>query len=371
MRNWVRFTLWWGLLLMATAIVAAIAVPALVSLSGFEWKSEYNIILKMVIGLVLAGLILGNRVAVPHTYEYVYEWIGKPLKPFKPGWHYPFPYFTFLSGPAKVPMNDQTLHILTGSREGLDDEIVNLHVYGSSSNIEPNNGDYVRLLYKVVLRCVDSIALVYNHTDPYAYVAGLVEFEVVKYVKGYDSEEVNDQFVKRDWGYVVNDLNIILPDAVGLELLSFIPMDVLNTPETEEQRRKLNEAKTNTQLLEEEEEQMDKKIKIGKKKDSILRNSIESIKQESGVDGGTALSFLRTERTLETVVEASKHGNFTYMDASGSGKLSEYSALGWGINSHAPKTKQSSKNSDEEEGEENAGGREKKSKVKVVKNKKQ
>jgi hypothetical protein len=285
------------------------------------------------------------------------EWCGKKMKPFTNGYHYPFRKFGFFNVVAEVPMNKQTLYILSGVRDNLSQELIKQYVYGTASNMEPGTGDFVRLLYRVEVKCIDPLALVYNVNNPYDYVAGIIEQKVSLYVHHNKSEDIIDHFAEQtlDSIFAVSSSN---PDDIrnqvladtGLKLISFIPIDVINTPEVEALREQLDKEQRQIEIIkaqvenEAKREEGKKKVltaklanmsvqeAIGQKNNDILVNKIKAITDSTGVGGEEALGFIAKEKTLETLEKSSETGSITYIDDSGSkGNLNQAAALGFAI----------------------------------------
>ena len=299
-----------------------------------------------------------SKLIVLPEWVVIAEWCGKKMEPFANGYHYPFRKFGFFNVVAEVPMNKQTLYILSGVRDNLAPELINQYTYGTASNIEPDTGDYLRLLYRVEVKCVNPLALVYNINNPYDYVAGIIEHKVSLYVHRKKSEDIIDHFSEQTLSSIfsasatdpVDVRNQILSDT-GLELLTFIPIDVINTPEVEAIREKLDteqrqsaiiKAQTKNETLREQGKKkvlnaqlsnMSVKEAIGQKSNDILVNELKAITNNTGVSGDEALKFIAKEKTLETIKDSSATGNVTYIDESGSkGNLKQAAALGFAIN---------------------------------------
>lgn len=297
------------------------------------------------------------KLVVLPEWTVVAEWCGKKMEPFASGYHYPFRKFGFFNVVAEVPVNKQTLYILSGVRDNLAPEVVEQYVYGTASNMEPGTGDFLRLLYRVEVKCVDPLALVYNVNNPYDYVAGIIEQKVSLYVHREKSENIIDKFSEQTLASIFSASSSIADDVLdqiltdtGLKLISFIPVDVINTPEVEELREQLDKEQRQTAIIEAQlknevqREQGKKKIlsaqlenmsvqeNIGKKTNDILVNEIKAIKDQAGVGGDEALRFIAREKTLATIENSSKTGNVTYIDDSGTrGNLKQAAALGFAI----------------------------------------
>lgn len=346
----------------------------------FEWNLALTA-LSTLVPILIWYLRWNNRLEVPIGWEFVYQWNGQRIEPLKPGLYYPFYYFDMLSSCSEVLMKSQKLNILTGVRTGLSPELVETYNYGSPTNIEPKTGDYVRLMYAAEVKCHNSQKMAYEKTDPFGFIVGLLEQEVIIYIKTLDNEGINDYFVggipSAEWILrVTTKLAPIILNEVGMELLRFIPIDVLNTPETEASRRKVEEKKREKEVLKAELSNMTEKKLIGIEADSIATHAIsakiEAIKTKAGVNGVVALKYLAHLDTTQGVVQASQKGNITYMSDAGNSKLTDSFALGWGLNAHQKNDQVVPVNSadkDDEEADENNNGP-KKPKQKVVVNKK-
>lgn len=344
----------WFWLDLSVTIIMAIALIVVYSIWGY-WLAITSLLLPT---LVIVALRFVNRLSVAAERNWVFEWNGEKMEPLKPGLYYPFRLFGFLNEGEEVPMNRQMLYVLTGVRDGLSLEIINQYYYGTPSNVEPNEGDYLRLMYKIEFECFDPVKLIYAVDDPYAYLVGVLELEVNKYAKGLHSEKVLDGFAEKDW---TTDLlsKTTITDAfliVGVNLISFIPVDVLVTLEVEEIRRKVQIEEKRADVIKAELknsviiEKGDKQIlnarlanmnireDISKKQDKIMVNSLNSIKTDVGVNSVMALKFVTQQKTLQTIAESSKNGAITYIDGSGGdGTVAQAAKIGWGIKASMPK----------------------------------
>lgn len=347
--------------LLALALVIAIAVMVLGGIYGFFWWAVPVALVIFFSPLVIITIIRWQkRVEVPANWEYLYEWSGQPMTPLKPGLYYPFPYFGFLSEDSRVLMNKQIIYIMSGSRDGLDSADVEKFAYGSLTDVEPGTGDFIRLKYGLEIQCIDSKKLVYERTDPFGFIAGLTEKEVVLFVKGLSGEDINDQFINNDWdANLIAKLQTLIETESGVKILRFIPIDVMNTPETEAARRAEEMKKREKAVLEAELKNMEVKEKISAKADGMVTHTIDSVKNTAGVNGLVALKFITEKQKLSTIENASKNGQFTYMDSSGSGKLTDASAMGWGFHAHNSNAQPPVKNDVTTPDDENQGGRRK------------
>jgi len=349
-----RFILAWGAFFVSLLVVATFVLWVIcyfVTKFNLFTKPELVYWLLLAVPFVVWYLRLTNRLEVSPELNVIGEWQKRKMEPFKPGWHFPFRYFGFFEEIAEVPMNKQTLFILSGQRDGIEQAVVDQYVYGTASNMEPGTGDFIRLLYRVEIKCIDSLAATYNVDDPYEYIAGVIELNVGLYVHKSDGEEIIDKFTKETLDSIIN-INIqeqILTDT-GIKLISFIPVDVINTPEVEAIRRELDHEERQTainkakiknavQIKEGDGELLkvtlaNKAIEedISKKDDQIRTNEIKSIKDATGVSGDEALKFIIKDKTLETIAAASQTGNITYIDDSNNGNLNPAAAMGFAIN---------------------------------------
>jgi hypothetical protein len=224
---------------------------------------------------------------------------------------------------------------LSGARDGLDPADIEKYAYGSLTNVEPGTGDFIRLKYGLEIQCVDSHRLVYERTDPFGFIAGLTEKEVIIFVKGLSGERINDEFINFDWQTnLIDKLQSLVELETGVRIIRFIPIDIMNTPETEEARRAEEMEKRQKAVLEAKLVNMEVNKKISAKQDDMVINTINSVKDTAGVNGIVALKFMTERQKLATIETAAGKSNFTYMDSSGSGKLTDASAMGWGFNSH-------------------------------------
>jgi len=337
-----RAWLWLGIL---STILLVVILIAIFLASKASW---YIFFVSLVPSVIVLWLRWSNRIIVPAKWNHIYEWKGKVLNSLTPGMYFPFVYLGFLNEGIEIPMENQIMHILTGVRDGLSPDIVSQYAYGAQSNAEPNTGDYLRLMYKLEYKCLDSEKLAYNQADPFSYIAGIVELQVNKYVHANKSEDIVDKFTEQNLQTLA-----IVPDmtSIGVELISFIPVDVLLTPEIEEVRRALDverrkkelintevknavlREKNKKKVLDVELSNMDVRKKIAGENNKIKVEAINAIKIGVGVNGVVALKMAMKEKTLETIAKASENGSITYIDDSGSGDntTSQAAKFGWGI----------------------------------------
>lgn len=317
---------------------------------------------------VYAYIVWKNKLIVPPEYEYIYEWQGEKLEPLKSGYNYIFPFFGFLKGRVKIPTNIQTLNILIGVRDGLPESITKCFVFGSAVNIRPEEGDTIRVLFKVEYQNIDSLKLFYAKNNPYDYIVSLIEFKVGAYMRKPikdDSEALSDHFLSKNWDAEVLDsienqyrLKDEIFDFIGVKLIHIIPVNLLFSPEIEEAKKKIEVEKRRRGLLEEELNNMNTEESIAKKRNEINSNEIEKVMKTANVGGQEALNFILKEKTLTAITQASKTGNITYIDGSGKDNFSSGVGFGWGLSannsSFVPEKKPS------ENLEEKKGGKEKK-----------
>jgi len=351
---WLKLAFW----STAIALVIALVIITIGVIYHFFLTSlliAFAMIILPAIVIVIVRWL--KRVVVQAKHELVYEWCGEVLEPIKPSIVYPFDYFNFLSDGTLVPMNHQTLFILSGERSGLSQKDIDQFIYGSDTNVEPADGDYVRLKYGVEIECQDSIKLIYEKTDAYSFIAGLVEMKVIIFIKTLSNEGVNDGFAEPDWGTnLITDLAPQILSEVGVKLLKFFPIDVMNTLETEKSRSEVGMERRKGQVLKEKLENIVNYEKpISAEKDTMRTKTLTSIKTEAGVNGLVALKFINEQKKLETIATASQKGNITYMDDSGHGKLNDSFTTGWGFNAfnNGPKSLSSKKDVDIEQDDDN------------------
>lgn len=357
-----KFIRWWLFLVVVVSLVLLVPILIISLTIAKEFIASLlgcigvSVLISLIVGIITAiSLRWQARVEVSAEWELVYEWSGKRIKPFKPGLYYPFPYLGFLNDGILVPTNSQILNILTGSRdEGIKEQLDDYedYEYGSHTNFDPATGDVLKLVYKIEIECEDSLKLVYAKNDPYRYIAGMVEIKIIRYLKSrkLSDEQINDEFSTIDW---MNELRAIIDtikDDVGVEIKAFIPVDVINTPETEESRQGIMIEKRRREFLKEELKNNKVQQKISQIDDFKRVHTITSIIDEAGVHGNKALDYLATEKKLKAVVEAAKEGDMTFMDNSANGNLSGVYSMGWGFNAAnkaADKKTQKEKKDDE------------------------
>jgi len=322
------FFLDWAVFFTITTLLIVTILLVACSL-WLPWQMMWSLFL---LPIVYGLLVWQARLPVSPKQNIICERKGKALPPLTPGWYYPLRYFDLCREIAEVPMNKQMLCVLTGTREGFAPEIVEQYTYGTPSNIEPGTGDFIRLMYKLEFQCQDSIKLVYAVDDPYAYIVGLTETYVNSYVHVNNSEHIVDHFSREDWEVeVLSKIRSTVLAVVGIDLISFVPVDVINTPEVEEARRNTDLEKRKKEILEAKLVNLSVTENISKKNDAIKAHSIASVMGQANVSGVDALQFLTKDKTLNTILEASKEGSITYVDDSGNGNMNQAAALGWAI----------------------------------------
>jgi hypothetical protein len=356
----VFFWAWFKLFTVITIIIVVALVLAWNFIEKFPGEIFWSLTL---LPFIYGWIIWSKKIIVPPEYEYIYEWQGKKLEPLTSGYNYVFPYFGFLEGKSKIPMNVQTLSILIGVRDGLPESVVNDYIYGTASNVEPENGDAIRILCQVEFQNIDSSKLFYAKSKPYHYIASLVEFKVGAYMKKpikNATEGLSDHFLSKDWDSEVLDgigtlksLREEVFDFIGVKLIHFIPVDLIFSPEIEDTRKKIDIEKRRGELLKEELGNMDTEAAIAKKRNEISGNQIEKVMKTANVSGAEALNFIMREKTLTAVAQASKTGNITYIDGSGDSNFAGGVGFGWGVNATKSKTdpeKKSSEKTDDGDG---------------------
>ena len=239
-----------------------------------------------------------------------------------------------------VPMNRQTLRVLSGERKGCPEDIVKKYLYGADSNIEPASGDEFKALYHVETQCTDSKKFAYAYDDTYSYVVSLIESRVRNFLGSKTGEDVSDNFSSYPWKTEVLDsiydgssLSAYIEENMGLRIIEIISIDIILTPEVEELRRKLDEASRKKEIYEAEADAAESRKKLQAKNDEITKNTISVIKNTAGVNGNKALEFMLGNKKLETMEVVSKNGANTFIDGAGGGSFAGGTGFGWGFNS--------------------------------------
>lgn len=274
----------------------------------------------MLLGIFLPSLIIiilrwKNRVIVPVEWVYIYTWKGKILEPFTSGVYYIFPYFSFLSEGNNVLMKQQMMRILSGTRDGLPDEIIKLYRYGSRSDMHSKSGSSLRLMYEIAIKCIDPQALVFNVSNVFEYVALAVERRVSIYVRARNSKDIIEKFAAEDWynkvlAVIKNDVR----EKTGIDLISFTPVAIINDPLVSKSMLAVEEEVRRGDFLKAKLKNMSSEASISSKNDEIRSNEIRLIKETLNIDGYAALNFLSEQAKWKAFMEISKSGNVVYMD---------------------------------------------------------
>lgn len=321
--------------------------------------------------VVMLSLVWRNRISVPANSEYLYTWRGKKLEPFKPGDTYVFPYFNFLRGEAKIPMNIQTLRIFSGVRKGESEAMLKSYIYGMDSNIEPETGDGIKAKYEVEIQCIDSMKLAYTlNDDPYKYIVKRVERLVGAYMKKPikdASEGLSDHFLAKNWDVDILDDNSSsislreeIKDFLGVNIIHFNPVDLILSEKSNAARLDIDLEVKRGELLKKRRENMEIEGDIAQKNNEIAAAKIVTIIEKAGVTGVEALNHITKEKTLETVAQASKTGNITYINGPGNDSFSNGAGFGWGLNASGVKPESKKETSDKPEEEKKEGDKQKK-----------
>lgn len=284
---------------------------------------------------IYIGLVLGSRDKVEPNFVVVHHWFSKALEPIPPGFFFPFKYFGLLDEGTQVPVNDQKISILTGSRKGLPEDVINNYVYGSSLNMHSKSGSNIKLIYDVIVRCVDPVKIIsyLNSGDPYESVVDRVELSVNAYIRARHSEAIINNLGSENW-----DEKVLFPvrssilSDIGVKLISFRPVAIITAPEIdnmrlaveiESRKGKIIKAETANavekekgrgRILRSELANMDVNIAASAKKDKIRANEANLIMSTMGVDGVTALSFVLEKEKLQTFLEISKTGKVVFIE---------------------------------------------------------
>jgi len=319
--------------LLAMAIIFAVA--SLVSRPDMFWSLA-------VLPIFYTIILYKNRLVIEPKHTVIYEWRGKIMRPLDSGVYFPFKFFGLLSSGTKIQMNKQILFILTGARDNLSPDIIKKYIYGSQVDIQPGTGAVLRLMYDIETECLDPIKLVYNFDDGYQQAASLIETEVIKYIHTHESEYIYDNFAKENWeDLVLSKVRANIFEKIGLQIIAFVPKNIINTPEVEKSRLAVELEGRKSEVLKTQLKNVEIEKRIAQELDAIRENSIRTVINTAGVSGVEALDYLKHEKTLAAVTESSKSGNFAYIE--GSGKLSEGAALGLGLNSFNKKSEKSEK----------------------------
>jgi hypothetical protein len=295
-------------------IITIFTVAVLITISYYSgyWFLLLGIFLP---SLIIFILRLRTRVIVPAEWEYVYTWCGKILEPFTPGVYYIFPYFNLLSDVNKVLMTKQVLHILSGTSDGLPEEVIKLYRYGSRNNIHSKSGSSLRLMYDVVAECVDSKKLVFGIRNVFDYVAQEIERKVNIYVRSRNSKDIINRFAVEDWhAAVLSEIRNNIRKTTGINLISFTPIAIINDPVISKAMLAVEEEVRRGDLLRAKLKNMSSEVSISSKNDEIRSNEIKSLKETLNIDGYAALNFLSEQAKWKAFIEISKSGKVVYMD---------------------------------------------------------
>ena len=351
-----RSLFWWG---------AFLALLVLISLASAFFIGVWSLAVLVVAIFIFAITIWSNRLVVPENWNYIFEWNGEALDPLEPGLYFPFPWFGFLKAKGMVPMNRQTLRVLSGERKGCPEDIIKKYPYGADSNIEPASGDEFKALYHLETQCIYPKKFAYAYDDTYSYVVSLIESVVRDFLGRKSGEEISDNFSSYDWTSIVlnhlygeETIAAYIEKNLGLRIIEIISIDIILTPEVEELRRKLDESSRKKEIYEAEAVAAESRKKLQAKNDEITKNT-------AGVNGNKALEFMLGNKKLETMEVVSKNGSNTFIDGAGGGSFAGGTGFGWGFNSQ-----NKSKPSSDEKPEKDEKKDEKKLEVKKPEKKK-
>ena len=341
---------WWALFFELLAALIVVLVVLIKVLPFMSWNYMWLILLLPVVFLLIIWV---NKLDVPANHVYSVEWLGKFYNLSSGRW-YPFPYFGRLRNIESIPSNKLFLSIMLGVRTEKEKETLGEYVYGTPSNVE-TIGDFVRLLLKLEIQCVDAIKLCSSHQDPYKYIVGLVEIAVRKFAGKIDNDQMDKEYYSHDWKAEVKKIEdeFKILEKLGLIIHSLVPVDVLNTPEVEEFNRKVQEADQQGRVIDKQtinkvkEEagkgkvlterlsNIKKERTIGLEADGILEHTINTIKKTSDVRGDVALRFITEKDKHETVRASAINGGIVYIEngAGANSNASVGAGLTWGINS--------------------------------------
>lgn len=326
-----RSLFWWGTFL---------ALLVLISLASAVFIGFWCLVVLAAALITFFVALWSSRLVVPENWNYIFEWNGEALDPLEPGMYFPFPWLGFLKAKGMVPMNRQTLRVLSGERKGCPEDIIKKYPYGADSNIEPASGDEFKALYHVETQCTDSKKFAYAYDDTYSYVVSLIESRVRNFLGSKTGEDVSDKFSSYPWKIEVldsvyggNSLSYYIEENFGLKIIEILSIDIILTPEVEEFRRKLDESSRKKEIYEVEAEAADARKKLQAKNDEITKNTISVIKNTAGVNGNKALDYMTSNKKLETMETVSKNGANTFIDGAGGGSFVGGTGFGWGFNS--------------------------------------
>ncbi|MFZ2310120.1 MAG: SPFH domain-containing protein [Patescibacteria group bacterium] len=314
-------------------LIITILVAVVLTIIGYYSSYWFVLFGAFLPSLIIIILRWKNKVTVATGFNRVYEWQGRVMEVVMPGLYFPFPYFSFLNKEVDVPINQLTLFIMTGSRNGLPSDVVDCFCYGSHNNAESKKGVPLRLMYKVYIECLDPKKIIYGAVDSYSYIAQSVESCVNAYVRSRKIEEIVDKFVSEDWEkQIVSKIRGSIMDRVGVNLISFVPVAIINTPEIEHFRLAVemeirkgemikaeinNEVKLEVgrgMVLDAKLKNMDAEKAIASDYNKIYINQIKSLKETLDLDGYAVLNFLSEQEKWKVFMEISKNGKAVYMD---------------------------------------------------------
>lgn len=321
----------WVLMIVATLAISAIILTALISLQVLPvWTYS----LMAIVAIVLAVYVWQSRIEVTPRWELLWEWEGKKGVPLTAGWYFPPRFLGFFRAITRVPMYVLDMGVLSGTEDGVDANLIKSHAYGTRSDIEPQSGAVLRFVYTIRTQVFDSLALYYNMTDAYTYLAYQVEKEMIAYAKQLDSESITDDFHKHDWeDEIVVKLFEKILDEIGMKILEIIPQDVIHTQEIQDLRNKTGEEKVREELLKVQSRNKDQEIEIAKKDNQMTENRIKAIKDSLGGSDELAATVLTRQMTLETIEKSAGKGMTYIDDANKAGVLSGAHAMAFAINS--------------------------------------
>lgn len=345
-----RSLFWWG---------GFFVLLILVSLGSIFFIGLWSLAVLFVLFGIFIWTLWSNRLVVPENWNYIFEWNGEALDPLEPGLYFPFPWFGFLKAKGMVPMNRQTLRVLSGERKGCPEDIVKKYPYGADSNIEPASGDEFKALYHLETQVVCPKIFAYAYDDTYSYVVGLIESRVRNFLGSKTGEDVSDNFSSYPWKIEVldsvyggNSLSYYIEENFGLKIIEILSIDIILTPEVEELRRKLDESSRKKEIYEVEVLAAEARQKLQAKNDEITKNTISVIKNTAGVHGNKVLDHIVANEKLKTIEAVSKNGNNVFIDGSSSGGFGNGVAFSWGFDSRNKPTKSNDEKPSKDEKDE-------------------
>lgn len=337
----------WVMLILAVLGLSVIILAVLITAKILPvWT--YSLI--SIVVLILLVYIWQSRLEVTPRWELLWEWEGKKGVPLQAGWYFPPRFLSFFRVISRVPMYVLDMGVLSGTEDGLDTNLVKSHAYGTRSDIEPKSGAVLRLVYTIRVQVFDALALYYNMTDAYTYLAYQIEKEMVAYAKSLDSESITDDFHKHDWEEeIVIKLFEKMLEEIGVKILEIIPQDVIHTQEIQDLRNKTGEENVREELLKVQLRNKDQEINIAKKDNQMTEERIAAIKKSLGGSDELAATVLTRQLTLATIEKSAGKGMTYVDDANKSGVLSGAHAMSFAISSAGKGT--DSKDSDKEKKE--------------------